>query len=116
MSESTSSLRFHANLIQEGTLSQLTMSITWFSNRSLLKLYGDVGKSAAREFEKTLAEATSFSTAPVVVDLRDVDSMHPRVVSVLVDALMSTANREGPRLELLVKAPGDQFEQIIGEP
>lgn len=91
------------------------MSITWFSNRSLLKVYGAVGKSAARNLEKTLAEATHFSAAPVVVDLRDVDSLHPRVVSLLVEVLMSTAKRKGPRLELLVKAPGDQFEQIIRE-
>ena len=96
-------------------MSQLSMSITWFSNRSLLKVYGDVGKSAAPELARTLAEATNFSSAPVIVDLRDVDSMHPRVVSLLVDALMSTANRKGPRLELLVKGAGDQFEQIIGE-
>jgi anti-anti-sigma regulatory factor len=108
--------RVQSSRIKETTLSQLSMSITWFSNRSLLKVYGDVGRSAAPEFARTLSEATSFSAAPVVVDLRDVDSMHPRVVSLLVDALMSTANRNGPRLELLVKAPGDQFEQIIGEP
>lgn len=85
------------------------MSITWFRNHSLLKVYGRIGKSAAADFAQTLAGATSFSPAPVIVDLRDVDSMHPLAISVLVDMLMSTADRGGSRLELLVNVPGELY-------
>ncbi|CAN5893925.1 hypothetical protein BH23ACT12_BH23ACT12_22300 [soil metagenome] len=101
---------------KEESLSKLSMSITWFGNRSLLKVYGNIGKAAAADFAQTLAGATSFSSAPVVVDLTDVDSMHPRAISLMMDTMMNTANRGGPRLELLVKVPADQYGEIITDP
>lgn len=85
-------------------MSQAPMSITRLSDCSLLTVSGSLGRSTAADFGRALGESLSFSSLPVVVDLRSVDFIHSKAVKLLIQALRRARNA-GVLMEILVSVP-----------
>lgn len=64
---------------------QLELAITRLAECSVLKVSGPIDKSAVGLFKHALRETAGFSAMPSLIDLRDVDYIHPRAIGALLD-------------------------------
>ncbi|HEX2178336.1 MAG TPA: hypothetical protein VHL54_02290 [Actinomycetota bacterium] len=94
--------------LREAATPAAPMSITRLPDCSLLKVSGVVDRSMAESFGQALRQTVSFSSMPVVVDLRDVDFLHSRAIARLMK-VWKRAHDAGLLVEVVVDARSAQF-------
>jgi hypothetical protein len=88
------------------------MAITRLPHCTLLKVFGAVPRAAVDDFRRAAVDVTSYSPVPVVVDLRDVEKMHPKAKATLRE-LLATVRRVGGVVDVLIRVPSMELNNLI---
>ncbi len=95
-------------------MSQVPMSITRLPDCSLLKVSGALDESTAEAFGRALLDTTNFSSLPVVIDLRDVDLIHPKAIKLLT-GICRDARRKRTQLQIFVNFCCAELTEVLLE-